>query len=169
MRKLCFRLYLIDVLAGLVQHTLAEHHWCRRLRRGLKSLQYQPRVEAFPVRNEKQVHGASNWKQFNDKKLARSTIAALLYTSGSSGTPKAAALSHFNLVARNASMLDDTTKPYEVSIRFNLVLQGSILYRFPAWSAFLCSKHSSCRRCTSLPSAKALQRISCAVTIQLAI
>ena len=61
-------------------------------------------------------HGKGDWKHFNDEKVARSTIAALLYTSGSSGTPKAAAVSHYALIARTLSMLDNTSKRYEVSI-----------------------------------------------------
>ena len=74
-------------------------------------------------------YGTSDWKHFDDEKIARSTIAALLYTSGSSGTPKAAAVSHYALIARTLSMLDDTSKRYEVSIHLLRELRNSKLLR----------------------------------------
>jgi 4-coumarate--CoA ligase len=56
----------------------------------------------------------SDWVQFNDAKQAKETIAALLFTSGTTGLPKAAAMSHFSLVSMNSAIRDPQPKPYEV-------------------------------------------------------
>jgi 4-coumarate--CoA ligase len=59
-------------------------------------------------------HSESDWVQFDDTKRAKETIAALLFTSGTTGLPKAAAMSHFSLVSMNIAIRDPQPKPYEV-------------------------------------------------------
>jgi len=59
--------------------------------------------------------GESDWIRFDDEKLAKSTTAALLCTSGTSGLPKVAALSHHALVAANIQAYDSKNKPYKVT------------------------------------------------------
>lgn len=58
-------------------------------------------------------HGEDDWITFNDENKARSTTAALLTTSGTSGLPKAAELSHYSFVAQGAMLCDLKEKPYE--------------------------------------------------------
>jgi 4-coumarate--CoA ligase len=59
-------------------------------------------------------YAESDWVHFNDEKRAKETIAALLFTSGTTGLPKAAAMSHFSLVSMNVAIRDLQPKPYEV-------------------------------------------------------
>lgn len=50
-------------------------------------------------------HGERDWVRFDDRKIAESTTAALLFSSGTTGLPKAAELSHRNFVAQHVSLL----------------------------------------------------------------
>jgi long-subunit acyl-CoA synthetase (AMP-forming) len=59
-------------------------------------------------------NGQSDWIKFNDEKSAKSTTAVLLSTSGTSGLPKVAAMSHYALVAANIQAYNSKYKPYEV-------------------------------------------------------
>lgn len=59
-------------------------------------------------------HGETDWHTFDDEKESKSTVAALMSTSGTTGLPKAAALSHFALVAQSVMYYDSKEKPYEV-------------------------------------------------------
>lgn len=49
-------------------------------------------------------YGEADWNRFNDEAIAKSTPAAMYSTSGTSGLPKAAILSHFALVAQHLSI-----------------------------------------------------------------
>lgn len=60
--------------------------------------------------------GESDWIRFDDEKSAKSATAALLCTSGTSGLPKVAAMSHHALVAANIQTYDSRHKQYKVSI-----------------------------------------------------
>jgi 4-coumarate--CoA ligase len=55
-----------------------------------------------------------DWIRFDNEKRSRGTVAALFPTSGTTGPPKQAMISHYNLVASGA-LLDDThVKPFQV-------------------------------------------------------
>ncbi|KAL8649914.1 MAG: hypothetical protein Q9226_005373 [Calogaya cf. arnoldii] len=59
-------------------------------------------------------HGEANWVTFTEPSQAKSTISALSFTSGTTGFPKAAMISHLYAI----NQLDTLTKqkpPYEVS------------------------------------------------------
>lgn len=58
--------------------------------------------------------GESDWVRFDNENPAKSTTAALLCTSGTSGLPKVAAMSHHALVAANIQAYDSKHKPYKV-------------------------------------------------------
>ncbi|KAI9727215.1 MAG: putative NRPS-like protein biosynthetic cluster [Cirrosporium novae-zelandiae] len=60
-------------------------------------------------------HGESDWIRFDDEQTAKNTTAALLSTSGTTGLPKAAAISHFAHVAQSKLLYDSKDKPYQVS------------------------------------------------------
>jgi len=66
-------------------------------------------------------HGAGTWTPFNDEHLAKETLAVLLWTSGTTGLPKAAAFSHFAMVAQGI-MTHDPRNPYEVCAIHTLAL-----------------------------------------------
>ena len=58
--------------------------------------------------------GEEDWVQFDDEKIANETPACLVTTSGTTGLPKMAMLSHHAWVALNSAIEDPVTKPYEV-------------------------------------------------------
>jgi acyl-CoA synthetase (AMP-forming)/AMP-acid ligase II len=60
-------------------------------------------------------HGEDDWVRFNNKELSSSTPAALLFSSGTTGLPKAAVVSHYNLVAQHTLAVEPQPPLYEVS------------------------------------------------------
>ncbi|KIX09214.1 uncharacterized protein Z518_00293 [Rhinocladiella mackenziei CBS 650.93] len=59
-------------------------------------------------------HGEQDWVRFDDKSIAQSTPACLLFSSGTTGLPKAAQLSHYNLVVQHTLLQEQVDKPYRV-------------------------------------------------------
>lgn len=59
-------------------------------------------------------HGEDNWIQFDDEKTAKETPACLVTTSGTTGMPKMAVLSHHAWVALNCVIDDPDPKPYQI-------------------------------------------------------
>lgn len=55
-------------------------------------------------------HGESNWYTFEESTASKTTPAVMFLTSGTSGTPKAAVLSHNSIIAQHLSAQDDV--PY---------------------------------------------------------
>lgn len=53
--------------------------------------------------------GEEDWVRFDDRSISENTTAAYLFSSGTTGLPKAAVLSHYNLVAQHEACkyLDD--------------------------------------------------------------
>jgi 4-coumarate--CoA ligase len=60
-------------------------------------------------------HGEAHWETFNDRQRAASTTAARLFSSGTTGLPKALDISHYNLVAQHALVFehDASKRDYE--------------------------------------------------------
>lgn len=81
--------------------------------------------------------GESDWVRFDDERLAREATAFRLFSSGTTGLPKAVDISHLNLMAQHVAVSEFKPKPYEVrndeSIFDTLLTLDSRfpLYRFP--------------------------------------
>lgn len=74
-------------------------------------------------------HGEEDWIAFDDEHKSKNSIAALLSTSGTTGLPKAAELSHYSFVSQSIMLYDSKDKPYEVRwnsmrARYNLTHTG---------------------------------------------
>ena len=64
--------------------------------------------------NELFQHGQDDWVRFNSEKTARETPACLVTTSGTTGLPKLAVLSHYSWTAFNSVVDDPVPKPYQI-------------------------------------------------------
>ena len=60
-------------------------------------------------------NGERDWITFEDEKQSQNTIAALMSTSGTTGLPKAAAVSHYAQVSQNITIFHSQPKPYKTS------------------------------------------------------
>lgn len=58
--------------------------------------------------------GEADWVRFDDEKTAKETPACLVTTSGTTGMPKMAVLSHHAWVALNCVIDEPTPKPYQI-------------------------------------------------------
>ncbi|KAI4813527.1 hypothetical protein E4T44_10711, partial [Aureobasidium sp. EXF-8845] len=81
-------------------------------------------------------HGERDWIRINDTKTAKSTIAVLQSTSGTTGLPKAAATSHYALVAAGVAMQESGQRQYEVTRLISLPLFHSFGASFVHIAAF---------------------------------
>lgn len=58
--------------------------------------------------------GEEDWVRFNDSKTASETTAARLFSSGTTGLPKAVTITHYNLIAQHELVIESTPRPYRV-------------------------------------------------------
>lgn len=58
--------------------------------------------------------GESDWYRFDDFKTCKNTTAARLFSSGTTGLPKAAVISHRNFIAQHTFVSDFKPAPHEV-------------------------------------------------------
>ncbi|KAL9118389.1 MAG: hypothetical protein Q9187_005065 [Circinaria calcarea] len=74
-----------------------------------------PTQDSYQFFEDLLMYGEEDWVEIADEQTAKSTTAALFATSGTSGLPKVAALSHTALVAWLEAGRSRTQKPYEVT------------------------------------------------------
>jgi acyl-CoA synthetase (AMP-forming)/AMP-acid ligase II len=70
-------------------------------------------------------HGERDWVRFDDEKTAKNTTATRLYSSGTTGLPKAATLTHHNLISQHTLVHEAAYKPFEVRLICAFVLPFS--------------------------------------------
>jgi acyl-CoA synthetase (AMP-forming)/AMP-acid ligase II len=64
-------------------------------------------------------HGENDWIRFNDLKTCSTTTAARMFSSGTTGLPKAACVTHYNFIAQHELVYEGPNKkPYDVSKSF---------------------------------------------------
>lgn len=61
-------------------------------------------------------HGEQDWVAFNDLQRAKETTAARLFSSGTTGLPKAVTITHHNLIAQHELVFEVHPRPYQVSL-----------------------------------------------------
>lgn len=70
--------------------------------------------EGFSSWDKLLSHGEEDWVRFDDIDRAKQTEAARLFSSGTTGLPKAAMISHYNLVAQHTLNWEDDKRDYTV-------------------------------------------------------
>lgn len=60
--------------------------------------------------------GETDWVRFDDLKTTRETTAARLFSSGTTGLPKAVTITHYNMAAQHELVFETHPRPYRVSI-----------------------------------------------------
>lgn len=75
--------------------------------------------------SELMQHGEKEWERFDDLSTSKSKTVALLFSSGTTGLPKAVEMTHYNLVAQHTLVHETVRKPYKVNsslVTSNLLL-----------------------------------------------
>lgn len=70
--------------------------------------------QGFSSWRELLQHGEEDWVSFDDEETSRNTTAMLCFSSGTTGLPKAAQISHFNLVAQHTLAFEYQRRPYAI-------------------------------------------------------
>lgn len=60
--------------------------------------------------------GEKDWVRFDDLKTTKETTAARLFSSGTTGLPKAVTITHYNMAAQHELVFEVHPRPYRVSI-----------------------------------------------------
>jgi 4-coumarate--CoA ligase len=68
------------------------------------------------------THGEQDWVRFNGLEKCKNTTAALLFSSGTTGIPKAAMISHYNLITQHTLVNEQIELPWVVRITLTCTL-----------------------------------------------
>ncbi|KAF2705392.1 4-coumarate-CoA ligase-like protein [Pleomassaria siparia CBS 279.74] len=60
------------------------------------------------------AHGESDWERWDDEERSKDTTVARLFSSGTTGLPKAVDMTHYNFVAQHTMVLEYKPRDYEV-------------------------------------------------------
>ena len=74
----------------------------------------EPGASGFMQWNDLLQHGEQDWVRFDDLETSKNTSAARLFSSGTTGLPKAADLSHYNLIAQHTLVYETNPRPWYV-------------------------------------------------------
>lgn len=70
------------------------------------------------------AQGESEWERWDDEQRSKDTVAARLFSSGTTGLPKAVEMTHYNFIAQHTMVLEWKPRDYEVSFRPRILLEG---------------------------------------------
>ena len=73
----------------------------------------QPIPQGFSSWETLMNHGEAEWERFDNLETAKTTEAARLFSSGTTGLPKAVMLSHHNLIAQHTLVYDGDKRDFE--------------------------------------------------------
>ncbi|KAJ5654696.1 hypothetical protein N7490_001699 [Penicillium lividum] len=59
-------------------------------------------------------HGESDWLRFDDLQIAQTTTAMRLFSSGTTGLPKAVMITHYNLIAQHDLVIGRHPRPFPI-------------------------------------------------------
>lgn len=79
-------------------------------------VQGQDLAKGFRSWKELLSHGEKDWVRFDSEEKAKGTTAARLFSSGTTGLPKAAVVSHYNLIAQHTLVHEFSKKPWRVCL-----------------------------------------------------
>ncbi|PGH09006.1 hypothetical protein AJ79_05801 [Helicocarpus griseus UAMH5409] len=77
--------------------------------------QNQPLPAGHKSWTELLKHGEEDWVRFDDPETCKNTTAARLFSSGTTGLPKAAVISHQNLIGQHTMVFETKPAPYQIS------------------------------------------------------
>jgi acyl-CoA synthetase (AMP-forming)/AMP-acid ligase II len=81
----------------------------------------QPIPQGFRSWESLLQHGEQDWVRFDDEEKSKRTTAGRFFSSGTTGLPKAAVISHYNLVAQHTLVYEiNEPKPYDVSFTIQI-------------------------------------------------
>lgn len=101
--------------------------------------------------------GENEWVRWDDEKRSKEITAARLFSSGTTGLPKAVEMTHYNFIAQHTMVLEYKPRDYEVRLLEPHQGRTSILTtsRLSASSALQCSTSATYRAPTPARSAAA--------------
>ncbi|KAL2010308.1 hypothetical protein VTN00DRAFT_6115 [Thermoascus crustaceus] len=85
------------------------------------------------------THGEEEWMRFDDLKTSKETTAARLFSSGTTGLPKATVISHYNLVAQHEPCWEANPIPYQHLINIEKFNSTDIIMAPPMTIAIIMS------------------------------